>query len=58
MPCTAVATAVAALDKSVPKHRRQGVTVQLLEGDQASATLVERLGIKHKPGAGIHSLGG
>jgi SulP family sulfate permease len=58
VPCTAVATAVAALDKSVPKHRRQGVTVQLIERDQASATLVERLGIHDKPGADIHSLGG
>ena len=50
-------TAVAALDKVVLRYRREGVTVQVLDLDQASATLVDRFGIHDKPGAGSELLG-
>lgn len=50
-------TAVAALDKVVLRYRREGVTVQVLDLDQASATLVDRFGIHDKPGASSQLLG-
>ena len=50
-------TAVAALDKVVLRYRREGVTVQVLDLDQASATLVDRFGIHDKPGADSQLLG-
>ncbi|MGM3424562.1 SulP family inorganic anion transporter [Pseudomonas sp. MS15a(2019)] len=50
-------TAVAALDKVVLRYRREGVTVEVLDLDQASATLVDRFGIHDKPGASSQLLG-
>ena len=38
-------------------HHLEGVTVQVLDLDQASATLVDRFGIHDKPGAGSELLG-
>ena len=40
-----------ALDKVVIKFRSQGTRVDLLGLNEASATIVERLGVYHKPGA-------
>ena len=44
-------SAVGALDKVVLKFRSQGIEVELLGLNEASATIVERLGVYHKPGA-------
>jgi len=44
-------TAVGALDKVVLRFRRQGTLVDLVGLNQASATLVDRLGIHDKPDA-------
>jgi SulP family sulfate permease len=44
-------TAVASLDKIVLKFRREGTDVELIGMNEASATLVDRLGIHDKPGA-------
>ena len=44
-------TAVAALDRVVLKFRREGVEVEILGMNEASATLVDRLGIQDKPAA-------
>nr|WP_091242057.1 SulP family inorganic anion transporter [Aquimonas voraii] len=44
-------TAVGALDKVVIKFRREGVEVEILGLNEASATLVERLGVHDKPDA-------
>lgn len=44
-------TAVGALDKVVVKFRREGVDVEVLGLNEASATLVERLGVHDKPDA-------
>jgi SulP family sulfate permease len=44
-------SAVGALDKVVLKFRSQGTEVKLLGLNEASATIVERLGVYHKPGA-------
>ncbi len=43
-------TAVAALDRVVMKFRRAGRAVEILGMNQASATLVDRLGAQNKPG--------
>ena len=42
---------VAALDRVVLKFRREGAEVEVIGLDQASATLVERLGVHDKPDA-------
>lgn len=44
-------TGVGALDKVVLKFRREGVEVELLGMNEASATIVDHLGIHHKPDA-------
>jgi SulP family sulfate permease len=44
-------TAVSALDKVVIKFRREGVDVEVAGLNEASATLVERLGVHDKPDA-------
>ena len=44
-------SAVGALDKVVLKFRREGTQVELIGMDEASATLVERLGVHDKPDA-------
>jgi SulP family sulfate permease len=44
-------SAVGALDKVVLKFRSLGTEVELLGLNEASATIVERLGVYHKPGA-------
>ncbi|MCA1964810.1 MAG: SulP family inorganic anion transporter [Prosthecobacter sp.] len=44
-------TAVSALDKVVLKFRREGAEVEILGLNEASATLVDRLGIHDKPDA-------
>ncbi len=44
-------TAVAALDRVVLKFRREGTEVEILGMNEASATLVDRLGTHDKPGA-------
>ncbi|WP_407351968.1 SulP family inorganic anion transporter [Luteimonas sp. R10] len=50
-------SAVGALDKVVLKFRREGTEVELAGMDEASRTLVDRLGVHDKPGAG-HLMGG
>ncbi|PZP85285.1 MAG: sodium-independent anion transporter [Azospirillum brasilense] len=42
-------TGVGALDKVVIKFRREGVEVELLGMNEASATIVDHLGVHHKP---------
>ena len=44
-------TAVAALDKVVIRLRREGTEVEVLELNQASATIVDRFGVHDKPDA-------
>lgn len=44
-------SAVGALDKVVLKFQVQGTEVEILGLNEASATIVERLGVYHKPGA-------
>ncbi len=44
-------TAVACLDKVVLKFRREGTEVELIGLNEASATLVDRLGVHDKPDA-------
>ncbi|MCE7031540.1 SulP family inorganic anion transporter [Lysobacter sp. GX 14042] len=44
-------TAVGALDKVVLKFRREGTRVEVIGMNEASATLVSRLGVHDKPGA-------
>lgn len=44
-------TGVSALDKTVIKFRREGTEVELLGMNEASATIVDTLGIHHKPNA-------
>ncbi len=44
-------TAVSALDKVVLKFRREGTEVELIGMNEASATLVDKLGIHDKPDA-------
>jgi SulP family sulfate permease len=44
-------SAVGALDKVVLKFRREGTAVELLGMNEASATLVDRLGVHDKPDA-------
>jgi SulP family sulfate permease len=44
-------TGVAALDAVVMKFRRLGATVEVVGLNQASATIVDRLGVHDKPGA-------
>ena len=44
-------TAVSALDKVVLKMRRQGIQVEVLGLNEASATIVDRFGEHDKPGA-------
>ena len=43
-------SAVAALDKVVIKFRREGTEVEIIGMNQASTTIVDRLGIHEKPG--------
>ncbi|MEZ0472120.1 SulP family inorganic anion transporter [Luteimonas salinilitoris] len=50
-------SAVGALDKVVLKFRREGTEVELVGMDEASRTLVDRLGVHDKPGA-EHLMGG
>ncbi|MDH5823358.1 SulP family inorganic anion transporter [Luteimonas sp. RD2P54] len=50
-------SAVGALDKVVIKFRREGTEVELAGMDEASRTLVDRLGVHDKPGA-EHLMGG
>ncbi len=50
-------TAVAALDKVVLKLRREGVQVDVIGMNRATATLVDRFGIHDKPGS-VHTLMG
>jgi SulP family sulfate permease len=50
-------TAVGALDKVVLRFRRQGVTVNVVGMNQASATLVDRLGVYDKSDAVELSVG-
>ncbi len=45
-------TAVGALDKVVMKFRREGKAVEVIGLNAASATLVDRFGLHHQPGAG------
>lgn len=44
-------TAVGALDKVVIKFRREGADVEVIGLNEASATLVDRFGVHHKPDA-------
>ena len=44
-------TAVAALDKVVIKFRREGIDVELIGMNEASATIVDRFGVHDKPEA-------
>ena len=44
-------TAVGALDKVVLKFRREGTAVEILGLNEASVTIVDRLGVHDKPGA-------
>ena len=44
-------SAVGALDKVVLKFRREGTEVELVGMNEASATLVDRLGVHDKPDA-------
>jgi len=44
-------TAVGALDKAVLKFRREGAEVEIIGLNEASATIVDRLGVHDKPGA-------
>lgn len=44
-------TGVSSLDKVVLKFRREGLEVELQGMNEASATIVDRLGIHHKPDA-------
>lgn len=44
-------TAVGALDKVVLKFRREGTVVEIVGMNQASATLVDKLGVHDKPDA-------
>jgi SulP family sulfate permease len=46
-------SAVGALDRVVMKARRQGMTVEVIGLNEASATLVERFGRHDKPGASL-----
>ncbi len=47
-------TAINALDRVVMKFRREGTQVEVIGMDEASATLVDRFGAYHKPGALEH----
>ena len=44
-------TAVANLDKVVLKFRREGVDVNVVGLNEASATIADRFGVHDKPGA-------
>ena len=44
-------SAVGALDKVVVKFRREGAEVDIVGMNEASATIVERLGVHDKPDA-------
>lgn len=44
-------TGVAALDKVVLKYRREGTEVEVIGLNEASATIIERLGVHDKPDA-------
>ena len=44
-------TAVSALDKAVIKFRREGTDVEVIGLNEASATLIDRFGVHHKPDA-------
>ncbi|TPG59025.1 SulP family inorganic anion transporter [Roseomonas nepalensis] len=48
-------TAIGALDRVVLKLRHQGVAVEVAGLNDASATMVERLGAYHREGAGLSS---
>ncbi len=44
-------SAVAALDKTVLKFRREGTAVEVIGLNEASATMIDRFGVHDKPGA-------
>jgi SulP family sulfate permease len=44
-------SAVGALDKVVLKYRREGTAVEIIGLNEASATIVDRLGVHDKPEA-------
>jgi SulP family sulfate permease len=46
-------TAVNALDRMVLKFRHHGIAVEIVGMNDATATMVERLGTHHKPGAAL-----
>ncbi|MEZ5462634.1 SulP family inorganic anion transporter [Dokdonella sp.] len=50
-------SAVGALDKVVLKFRREGAEVEILGLNEASTTLVDRLGVHDKPGDVEHLMG-
>jgi SulP family sulfate permease len=45
------ASAVAAIDKAVLRFRKRGVDAEVVGLNEASATLLDRVGVHHKPGA-------
>ncbi|NKF23379.1 SulP family inorganic anion transporter [Solimonas marina] len=51
-------SAVGALDKVVLRLRRRGVDVEVIGLNEASATLIDRLGVHDKPGADTAAVGG
>jgi SulP family sulfate permease len=50
-------SAVGALDKVVLKFRREGAVVEIIGLNEASTTLVDRLGVHDKPGDVEHLMG-
>ena len=44
-------SAISALDKVVMKFRRKGVEVELIGLNEASSTMIDRLGVHDKPGS-------
>ena len=44
-------SAISALDKVVMKFRRKGIEVELIGLNEASSTMIDRLGVHDKPGA-------
>lgn len=50
-------SAISALDKVVMKFRRKGIEVELIGLNEASATMIDRLGVHDKPGALEYSAG-
>jgi SulP family sulfate permease len=44
-------SSISALDKIVMKYRRKGIEVELIGLNEASSTMIDRLGVHDKPGA-------